>query len=132
MPEARYCLEVSVQPDDIDELNHVNNAVYVRWIQEVAVAHWRTLATAEMQSDTVWVVIRHEIDYLKAALAGDAIRLETWVGEATRIRFARHTNVYRISNGQLLATALTLWCPIDAETMCPKRVSAEVRARFSS
>ena len=122
---------VTVQKADIDELNHVNNTVYLRWVQDVATAHWKALASAEVQSAIGWVVLRHEIDYKTPACPGDEIILRTWVGEASRLKFERFTEVRRKIDNQLLANARTLWVPIDWQTGKPTRVSTEVRARFS-
>ena len=74
-----------VRPADVDELGHVNNTVYLRWVQEVATAHWQAVASAESQAAVVWVVMRHEIDYKAPALPGDEVLLRTWVGKATRL-----------------------------------------------
>ena len=56
-------LAITITPEDIDELGHVNNVVYLRWVQETAVAHWRAAATPAQQAEVVWVVVRHEIEY---------------------------------------------------------------------
>ena len=125
-------IDVAVQPADIDGLGHVNNIVYLRWVQDVAVAHWRAAAPAEDQRKLHWVVLRHEIDYKQAAKPGDAIAVRTWVGAATRLRFERHTEIRRAQDGALLAKALTVWCPVDAATGRPTPVSAAVRAVFST
>jgi len=122
---------LAVAPGDIDVLGHVNNVTYLRWVQDVAVAHWTALATAAEQATLVWVVVRHEIDYKQPARPGDRIIARTWVGHASRVRFERHTELLRASDRALLAKALTLWCPIDPSTGKPATVSAEVRARFS-
>jgi acyl-CoA thioester hydrolase len=124
-------MAVAVDPADIDELGHVNNVVYLRWVQDIAVAHWRTAAAALDQQKLRWIVVRHEIDYKRAAMLGDAILARTWVGAATRIRFERHTELVRASDRCLLAKARTVWCPIDAVTSRPASVSPEVRAAFS-
>ncbi|PYJ27937.1 MAG: hypothetical protein DME90_09100 [Verrucomicrobia bacterium] len=63
MSSTTFEMTVSVLPDDIDEQNHVNNTVYLRWVQEVATAHWRAIASVEAQETIGWVVLRHEIDY---------------------------------------------------------------------
>lgn len=150
-------MPVSILPADIDEQNHVNNTVYLRWVQEVATAHWKSLAPQEAQASIGWVVLRHEIDYKAQASLGDEIVLRTWVGEASRLKFERFTEVRRkIDNGaegsratwtgkparvgepggepinQLLAQARTVWVPIDWKTGKPTRVSAAVRERFST
>lgn len=129
---AHFEMAVSVLPDDIDEQNHVNNTVYLRWVQEVATAHWRAVATPEAQKTIGWVVLRHEIDYRTPATLGNKIILRTWVGKASRLTFERFTEIRRDSDGQLLSKARTLWCPINAQTARPMRVPAEVRAQFST
>jgi acyl-CoA thioester hydrolase len=124
-------MTVSVLPEDIDEQDHVNNTVYLRWVQEVATAHWRAIASPEAQETIGWVVVRHEIDYKTSAALGDQIVLRTWVGKATRLTFERFTEIRRNSDGQLLSKARTLWCPINTQTGRPSRVPAEVHAQFS-
>ena len=124
-------MTVPVLPEDIDEQNHVNNTVYLRWVQEVATAHWRVVASAEAQGSISWVVLRHEIDYKAPASPGDEVVLRTWVGKATRLTFERFTEIRRNGDGQMLSTARTLWCPINAQTGRPVRVPIEVREQFS-
>lgn len=124
-------MTVSVMPEDIDGQNHVNNTVYLRWVQEIATAHWRAVAIAQSQETIGWVVLRHEIDYKAPAALGDEIVLRTWVGKATRLTFERFTEIRRSSGGQLLSKARTLWCPINTQTGRPSRVPAEVREQFS-
>src|SRR5690606_6510546 len=73
-----------VDAADIDELGHVNNIVYLRWAQEIAIAHWRARASEEMILRYVWVVLRHEADYRAALKLGDEVEVRTWVDEAPR------------------------------------------------
>ena len=127
-----YEITAHVAPADIDGMGHVNNTVYLRWVQEAATAHWEALASAEDQAAIVWVVLRHEIDYKTSARAGDEILLRTWVGQATRLTFERFTEMRRSGDGQLLAQARTLWCPINPATERPTRVPAGLRAQFST
>ncbi len=124
-------LAIAVEPADIDQLGHVNNVIYLRWVQEAAVAHWTAAAPATDQAKLLWVVVRHEIDYQQAAFLGDRIIARTWVGSASRIRFERFTELRRASDRSLLAKARTWWCPIDTRTGKPASVSPEVRACFS-
>jgi acyl-CoA thioester hydrolase len=131
VPNAIFEMTVAVLPADIDEQNHVNNAVYLRWIQDVATAHWKSLANAEAQAAMGWVVLRHEIDYRSPATLEDKILLRTWVGQASRLKFERFTEILRKIDKQLLAQARTLWVPVDVRTGKPTRVSAELRAQFS-
>ena len=125
-------MTVPVLPADIDEQNHVNNTVYLRWIQDVATTHWKSLASAQSQAAISWIVLRHEIDYKTPASLGDEIILRTWVGQASRLKFERFTEIPRKIDMQLLSQARTLWVPIDVRTGKPTRVSAELRSQFST
>lgn len=131
MPEVHE-LALEVRPEDIDQLGHVNNICYLRWVQAAAEAHWRAAAPAEDQARLYWVVVRHEIDYRRAAFLGDGIAVRTWVGSASRLRFERFTEVLRAGDRAVLAQARSLWCPIDARTGKPAGVSPAVRARFAT
>jgi acyl-CoA thioester hydrolase len=131
-PSAQpFELVIAVEPADIDQLGHVNNVIYLRWVQEAAVAHWTAAAPAADRAKLLWVVVRHEIDYKQAAFLGDGIVARTWVGSASRIRFERFTELLRARDRSLLAQARTLWCPIDTRTGKPASVSPGVRACFS-
>ena len=127
----RFDLHLAVQPDDIDQLGHVNNVVYLRWVQDVAVAHWQATAAPEDQDALVWVVVRHEIDYLRPARAAEAVVARTWVGAVVDGNFERHTEIRRARNQKVLARARTLWCPISRATGRPTDPSPAVYARFS-
>ena len=131
MGTEAYEIVLPVEAADLDQLGHVNNVTYVRWVQEAAVAHWSAVAPATDQAKIKWIVLRHEIDYLQQALPGDVVIARTWVGSASRVRFERFTELLRAGDRALLAKARTMWCPIDAERHRPVAVSAEVRARFS-
>lgn len=86
----------------------------------------------DAQAKLLWVVLRHEIDYKRAALLSDELIARTWVGPASRLRFERFTEILRASDRAVLASAKTTWCPIDVKTMKPVAVSGEVRAMFST
>src|SRR5580704_4032631 len=115
-------LLIRVEAADIDELGHVNNVIYLRWVQDAAVAHWTAVAPAADQARLLWIVLRHEIDYLHAAHLADQIVARTWVGTSTRLRFDRHTEILRADDRSVLARVLTVWCPIDAVTKRPTPV----------
>jgi acyl-CoA thioester hydrolase len=130
-PVEPYSIPIVVQPGDIDELGHVNNVVYLRWVQDAATAHWRAAATPQQQATIAWVVVRHEIDYRHAAVLGDALTAKTWVGVHSRRTFERNTAITRDGDGKLLARARTLWVPIDFSTGKVIHVGDDVRERFS-
>jgi acyl-CoA thioester hydrolase len=125
-----FTLPLRVQESDLDAMNHVNNVVYLRWVQEVAAAHWFAAATPEQQAGLVWVVMRHEIDYLRPALLGEELVARTWVGELTGARFTRHVEIWRPQDNQLLARARSVWVALDARAGRPRRVDEAVRRRF--
>ncbi len=127
----RFELPITVLPEDIDQLGHVNNVVYLKWVQEAAIAHWTSAADPEDRAALLWVVTRHEIDYRRPAFEGDEIMARTWIGTASRLAFDRHTELVRVNDGKVLATARTVWCPIDPGTGRPTDVSERVRRRFS-
>lgn len=130
-PGPAFELALTVGPDDLDAQAHVNNVVYVRWVQDAATAHWEALTSAATRAEVGWVLLRHEIDYRRAAVLGDAVVVRTAVGHLTGLTFERHTTVRLAAGGAVLAESRTLWCPVDPRTMRPRRVSAELRAVFS-
>jgi acyl-CoA thioester hydrolase len=132
MTRPVFELDFTAAPEDIDELGHVNNAVWVQWMEQVAVAHWRSVADPVYQDAYFWVVVRHEIDYLRAAVAGDRIEARTWVGEAPKgARFDRHME-FIDSAGKVCVRAKTQWAIIDKASGRPIRVPVEVIAPFLS
>jgi acyl-CoA thioester hydrolase len=123
-------LTLTALPEHIDELGHVNNAVWVQWIQQVAVAHWDSVADAAHKEAYFWVVVRHEIDYLRAAFPGDRIIARTWVGDAPRgARFDRLME-FTGADGKVCVRAKTQWAIIDKALGRPIRVPREVMAPF--
>ncbi|MEI6757941.1 MAG: acyl-CoA thioesterase [Chlorobium sp.] len=131
MGAERFTLHIDIKPEDIDMQGHVNNIVYLRWVQEAAITHWSTIAPQNEQEKLIWVVRRHEIDYKKPAMPGESILVRTWIGSASRLAFDRHTEMVRASDLRLLALARTVWCPIDRKTGRPTDVSPEIRSLFS-
>jgi len=130
-PNSRvFELPVTVSDSDIDELDHVNNIVYLRWVQEAASAHWAVLSNAGINEKYVWVVLRHEIDYLQPALRNDTIMAHTWVGKNAGVKSERHTQLYNTVTGKKLAEAVTTWCLLDAVTMRPRRIEADILSLF--
>ncbi|MDB5688837.1 MAG: hypothetical protein JWL91_713 [Sphingomonas bacterium] len=125
-----FALGFSAAAADIDEIGHVNNAVWVRWIQEVATAHWMAVADPAEVAARLWVVTRHEIDYLRALGPGGHVTARTWVGDAPRgARFDRHVEFVG-EDGTVHVRARTTWAMIDRASGRPLRVTAEVAAPF--
>jgi acyl-CoA thioester hydrolase len=123
-------IEITAAPEDIDELGHVNNAAWVRWIQDVATAHWNAQADPAHREAYLWVVIRHEIDYLRAVGPGETVTARTWVGDAPKgARFDRHVEFIG-ADGKPRVRAKTTWAIIDKASGRPLRVPKEVSERF--
>jgi acyl-CoA thioester hydrolase len=115
---------------DIDELGHVNNAVWVRWIQDMATAHWQKVADPAHADAYVWVVVRHEIDYLRAVLPGETVTGRTWVADAPKgARFDRHVEFVG-EDGKARVRARTTWAILDKASGRPLRVPRDVAEPF--
>ena len=119
-----FTLKIKVSVDDIDTLDHVNNLVYVKWMDDIATTHWNFLTKENPLPQYVWVVMRHEIDYLKQAGLGDEITVKTWVGETRGITSIRFMEFYKDS--ALLVKAKTTWAMLDAKTYKPVRIRENV------
>jgi acyl-CoA thioester hydrolase len=122
---------IRVSDADMDRQAHVNNVAFVRYVQDVAVAHWRSVATAEVQAAFTWVVRRHEIEYLRPAFAGEELLVRTWVGEPSGATWERFTEVLRNGEDKPLVTARTVWVLLDAVTNRPRRVDPAWVTQFA-
>ena len=130
MTRPVFTQQITAPASAIDELGHVNNAVWVQWIQEVALGHWYSAADPAHQAAYIWVVVRHEIDYLRPAFEGDVLTARTWVGEAPKgARFDRHME-FTGADGKVRVRAVTQWAIVDKALGRPIRVPPGVIAPF--
>ena len=120
----------TAQPADIDELGHVNNAVWVRWIQEVATTHWRAIAAPAQVDAYVWVVVRHEVDYLRALKVGETAAARTWIPDPPKGAKFDRCVAFTGADGKVLVRARTTWAMLDKASGRPLRVPPEVATRF--
>lgn len=126
----RHTLTFTASPSHIDDLGHVNNAVWVDWIQQIATSHWAAVASAEHQTAYVWVVTRHEIDYRGNISIGQGVTAETFIPEGpTGARFDRCVE-FRDGAGKLIVAARTTWAIIDRKTGRIVRVPKDVAEPF--
>ena len=129
-----FVLTVTVSPSEIDEFSHVNNLVYVRWVQDVAVAHSTALGLgyaeylARQQS---FIVRRHEIDYLRPVLVGELVEVETHVTHIGLASSTRQTEIRRAATQELVARALTGWAYVDLTRGRPVKIPEDIRARYA-
>ena len=127
---ALFEMPFAARAEDIDENGHVNNAVWVRWIQDVATGHWHAAADPAHVEAYLWVVTRHEIDYLRGLGPGGRVSARSWVGDAPKgARFDRHVEFVG-DDGTVHVRARTTWAMVDKGSGRPLRVSAEVAAPF--
>lgn len=119
-----YSHKIRVGESDLDSLNHVNNVVYLQWVNDISEKHWNLLADENLRKKYFWVVLRHEIDYLSQAVLGDEITVMTWVGASKGVRSVRHVEMFL--GEKPLIRASSTWCLIDAQTLRPTRIREDV------
>ena len=125
-------ISIEVLPGDIDDMDHVNNVVDLRWVQDVAMAHWMSRSGESLRTAFGWVATRHELDYSQAARLGDVICARTWVGRVDSRRFERHTEIVRASDGVVLARGRTLWLLVNKESGKATRIPPQILAAFET
>ncbi|KEO88792.1 thioesterase [Erythrobacter longus] len=127
---TRFTQTFTAEPHHIDELGHVNNSVWVTWVQEMATAHWAAVADPVHQEQFFWVVIRHEIDYRGNIAAGETATGTTYIpGDAKGAKSIRMVE-FTDADGKPLVTAQTTWAMLDRESGRLARVRPEVLAPF--
>ncbi len=124
--------EFQVPTEVVDENGHVNNVVYVRWMQDAAVRHSDAVGCTQATRDVgaLWVVRSHRIEYLRPAFAGDSIAVSTWIADFRRVISLRRYQFLRTTDQVVLACGETDWVFVDAKTGRPRAIPAEVRGRF--
>ncbi|MBL0938083.1 MAG: acyl-CoA thioesterase [Gemmatimonadaceae bacterium] len=127
-----FDISIDIQPADIDDNEHVNNVVYLKWIFDVALAHWNVSAPPEMKAEYGWVATRHEIDYRREAVMGDQIIARTWIGGVDSRRFERLTEIVRGQDDHVLARARSMWTLIARETGKITRIPPHMVQLFSA
>ena len=115
-----FVVPLEIVPEDIDANNHVNNVVYVRWLQDVGTTHWMARFPEEVTSKWSWVCLRHEVDYKRPLNLGDEVRARTWVGTPQGPRFARYVLIEGPDG--VAAQGMSDWVLVDAQTMKPARI----------
>ena len=126
----RHSLTFTARPEHIDELGHVNNTVWVDWIQQIATSHWSTVASAEHQAQYIWVVTRHEIDYRGNIGEGESVTAETFIPDPPKgAQFDRCVE-FRNTAGKVIVAARSTWALLDKATGRLLRVRDDVATPF--
>ena len=119
---------IGVDPADIDFMGHVNNASYLKWVQEAVLGHWQRLAPPEVVGRHLWVALKHEITYRKPTFLGDDVIATVLLEKVQGARAFYETIIRR--GDDVLAEIKSSWCSLDAETLRPARLAANVVERF--
>jgi len=119
---------IAIEPADIDHMGHVNNAVYLKWVQDAVIDYWRSVAPADAVARHLWVALKHEITYLKPTFLTDAVVAEV-IAERVQGARAMFTTVLRRGE-EVLSEIKSSWCCLDAESLRPARLAREVIGRF--
>jgi acyl-CoA thioester hydrolase len=117
-----------VKQEHIDALNHVNNVVYLQWVQEISADHWSLLASNKIRKNNIWVALRHEIDYVNQSFLNDEISIYTWIDKTNGAKSNRIVQIF--CGDKLLTKSNTTWCLLDIITLKPKRIGKEILQLF--
>lgn len=120
--------EIGILPADIDHMGHVNNSVYLRWVQDAVVAYWEKVAPAEAVAAHLWVALKHEITYRKPAFLHDLVVADVIAEHVQGARTFFSTVIKR--GEEVVAEVQSSWCCLDAVTKRPARLAKDVVSRF--
>lgn len=127
----RYTSRFTAKPEHIDANGHVNNTVWLQWVQDIAIEHWNAAAAAGDVARFLWVVTRHEVDYRGNVAEGDEVSAETWIeGQARGATSIRRVD-FRDGTGKLLVSVTTTWAMLDRESGRLARIRPDVLAPFA-
>lgn len=128
-----YTKIIIIPASAIDENGHVNNVVYVQWMQDLALEHYSNIGGIEAQGpNSTWVIRKHSIEYFLPAFEGEEIEARTWVEELRKVRSLRMYEFVRKSDGKVLVKGETDWVFMDTQTGRPKAIPVEVEKIFES
>ena len=127
-PPNTYEYEVYVAANEIDEMGHVNNAVYLTWVQAAVLRHWRRLAPKEVAAAHLWVALKHEISYLRPAVLDDHIVVKVVLQKLQGARAFYKTIINK--GDDVLVEVESCLCCLDSATRKPVRLARDIVARF--
>jgi acyl-CoA thioester hydrolase len=128
MPSTAYQHPIGIRAGDIDHMGHVNNSVYLQWVQEAVIRYWESLAPPEAIARHLWVALKHEISYRRPTFLEDIVVADVI---AEKVEGARALFTTVIKRGEeVLAEVKSTWCCLDAVSLRPARLAREIAVRF--
>jgi len=119
-----YTKQIKVESRHIDELHHVNNIVYVQWVNEIAAEHWNAVTTPEIEEKYFWVLVNHSIQYKGQSFLGDIVEVRTRFSDTSTAKSDRIVAFY--CQGKLIGRSVTTWCLMDKALKKMVRIAPEV------
>ena len=119
---------IAIDPADIDHMGHVNNSVYLKWVQDAVIDYWQSVVPPDAVAKHLWVALQHQITYLKPTFLQDAVVAEV-IAEKVEGARAFFTTVLRRGE-DVLSEIHSCWCCLDAGTLRPARLAREIASRF--
>lgn len=123
-----YRHDIGIVPADIDHMGHVNNSVYLKWVQEAVVRYWEKVAPADAVTAHLWVALKHEISYRRPAFLEDVVVADV-IADQVQGAKAFFTTVIRRGE-DVIAEVKSTWCCLDAGSKRPARLARDIIARF--
>lgn len=127
----RFSTIIHVVQEHLDNLNHVNNVIYVQWMQDIAARHWNTFVPGNLKDEVLWMTRRHEIDYINQAFLNDELRMETWTGEYTNVTWKRYYEITRLTDNKKIISAASVWVAIDKKTQRLRKIDDALMSTFA-
>ena len=131
LKNSRFSTTIKVIPEHLDDVQHVNNVIYVQWMQDIASMHWNAFASEELKAAVLWMIRRHEIDYYNQAFLNDDLQMTTWTGDYTNVTWKRHYEIIRPSDNKKIITAASIWIPLDRNTQRPRKIDEALVNMFA-
>lgn len=131
LKNSRFSTTIKVIPEHLDDVQHVNNVIYVQWMQDIASMHWNAFASEELKTEVLWMIRRHEIDYYNQAFLNDELQMTTWTGDYTNVTWKRHYEIIRPSDNKKIITAASIWIPLDRNTQRPRKIDEALVNMFA-
>ena len=119
---------IGIRADDIDHMGHVNNSVYLKWVQEAVVEFWEKVAPPEAVARHLWIALSHEIQYRRPTFINDLVVADV-IAERVVGAKAFFTTVFKRGE-EVLAEVKSQWCCLDAVTKRPARLARDIAAKF--